>query len=134
MTQYVVDSTHVNPNGMEEVIGSIPIRSTNQTNNLERAFQESAELSPSGQPVSLFLGSSGQVNVKTVSMKPSGPDRGRSSKTSWHGTRSEEFHQRPTKLSSTHIWDIPHCGFGPCLIAGGAGFESLKEAAEWPGS
>jgi hypothetical protein len=28
---YVIDSTDVIPNGMEEVIGSIPIRSTNQT-------------------------------------------------------------------------------------------------------
>src|ERR1700679_537928 len=33
MAQYVTDSTDVIPNGMEEVIGSIPIRSTNQTNN-----------------------------------------------------------------------------------------------------
>jgi hypothetical protein len=54
---------------MEEVIGSIPIRSTNQTNNLGRAFRESAELSSSGQPLSLFLGSSGQIKVKTVRMK-----------------------------------------------------------------
>jgi hypothetical protein len=34
--------------GMEEVIGSIPIRSTNQTNNLGRSFPESAE--PSSNP------------------------------------------------------------------------------------
>jgi hypothetical protein len=60
---------------MEEVIGSIPIRSTNQTNNLGRAFQESAELSSSGQPVSLFLGSSGQANVNTVSVKLRGKMR-----------------------------------------------------------
>jgi predicted DNA-binding protein (MmcQ/YjbR family) len=35
MAQYVVDSTDVNPNGMEEVIGSIPIRSTNHFNKLD---------------------------------------------------------------------------------------------------
>jgi hypothetical protein len=35
MAQYVIDSTDVNPNGMEEVTGSIPVRSTNQTNNLD---------------------------------------------------------------------------------------------------
>jgi hypothetical protein len=35
MTQYVIDSTDVTPNGMEEVTGSIPVRSTNQTNNLD---------------------------------------------------------------------------------------------------
>jgi hypothetical protein len=34
--------------GMEEVIGSIPIRSTNQTNNLGRSFPELAE--PSSNP------------------------------------------------------------------------------------
>ena len=34
--------------GMEEVIGSIPIRSTNQTNNLGRSFPKSAE--PSSNP------------------------------------------------------------------------------------
>jgi hypothetical protein len=34
MAQHVVDSTDVTPNGMEEVIGSIPIRSTNQINHL----------------------------------------------------------------------------------------------------
>jgi hypothetical protein len=31
MTQHVIDSTDVTPNGMEEVIGSIPIRSTTLT-------------------------------------------------------------------------------------------------------
>jgi hypothetical protein len=31
MTQHVIDSTDVTPNGMEEVIGSIPIRSTKIT-------------------------------------------------------------------------------------------------------
>jgi hypothetical protein len=36
MAQYVTDSTDVTPNGMEEVIGSIPIRSTDQFNNLDR--------------------------------------------------------------------------------------------------
>ena len=35
MALYVIDSTDVNPNGMEEVTGSIPVRSTNQTNNLD---------------------------------------------------------------------------------------------------
>jgi hypothetical protein len=35
MALYVIDSTEVNPNGMEEVTGSIPVRSTNQTNNLD---------------------------------------------------------------------------------------------------
>jgi hypothetical protein len=35
MAQYVIDSTSVTPNGMEEVTGSIPVRSTNQTNNLD---------------------------------------------------------------------------------------------------
>jgi hypothetical protein len=34
MALYVIDSTEVNQNGMEEVTGSIPVRSTNQTNNL----------------------------------------------------------------------------------------------------
>ena len=36
MAQYIIDSKHVNQNGMEEVIGSIPIRSTNQFNNVDR--------------------------------------------------------------------------------------------------
>jgi hypothetical protein len=45
MAQYVIDSTDVTPNGMEEVIGSIPIRSTNQTNNL------ADDVSPIGRTV-----------------------------------------------------------------------------------
>ena len=44
MTQYVVDSTDVTPNGMEEVTGSIPVRSTNQTNNLDGASLRSPEV------------------------------------------------------------------------------------------
>ena len=34
---YIYDSKMINLNGMEEVVGSIPTRSTKSRNNLERA-------------------------------------------------------------------------------------------------
>jgi|ERR1700678_4092929 hypothetical protein len=52
----------------EEVIGSIPIRSTNQTNNLGRSFPESAEPSSNPPPAagrslsSVILGLQGNQN------------------------------------------------------------------------
>jgi hypothetical protein len=36
MALYVINYTGVIANGMEEVTGSIPVRSTNQINNLDR--------------------------------------------------------------------------------------------------
>jgi hypothetical protein len=48
MAQYVIDSVHVNPNGMEEVIGSIPIRSTKSNQQLSEAAEKSALCFPLG--------------------------------------------------------------------------------------
>jgi hypothetical protein len=42
MALHVVDSTDVNPNGMEEVTGSIPVRST-------KLFQQVSERNPGAQ-------------------------------------------------------------------------------------
>jgi hypothetical protein len=44
MALYVIDSTEVSPNGMEEVTGSIPVRSTNQANNLDEPSLRSPEV------------------------------------------------------------------------------------------
>jgi hypothetical protein len=45
MALYVIDSTEVNPNGMEEVTGSIPARSTNQINNLDKPSRRPLDVS-----------------------------------------------------------------------------------------
>jgi hypothetical protein len=43
MTQYVIDSTEIIPNGMEEVIGSIPIRSTKITFEESKSYSRNSE-------------------------------------------------------------------------------------------